>query len=226
MKKIIALVLAMVMVLSFAACSNDAGSENAGEYSVAMVTDYGDINDQSFNQTTYEACKEFCEAEGLKLEYFKPASDSDDDRIAQIENAIDQGYNVIVLPGYAFANAIIGTADNYPDVYFVGLDVSEYDLTAGGWTIPENVYCAVYQEELCGYMAGYAAVKLGYTELGYCGGMAVPAVLRFGYGFLQGVDAAAAETGADVTVLWGFANQFYGDADVTAVMDTWYGEGT
>ena len=225
MKKIIALVLAMVMVLSFAACGNE-GNENAGDYAVAMVTDYGDITDQSFNQTTYEACKEFCEAEGVNFSYFKPASDSDEDRIAQIENAIDQGYNVIVLPGFAFANAIIATAGNYPEVKFVALDVAEGDLTGGGWTIPENVYSAVYQEELSGYMAGYAAVKLGYTELGYCGGMAVPAVLRFGYGFLQGADAAAAETGADVNVVWGFANQFYGDADVTAVMDTWYGEGT
>ncbi|MBR3952969.1 MAG: BMP family ABC transporter substrate-binding protein [Oscillospiraceae bacterium] len=225
MKKIIALVLAMVMVLSFAACGNE-GNENAGDYAVAMVTDYGDITDQSFNQTTYEACKEFCEAEGINFTYFKPASDSDEDRIGQIENAIDQGYNVIVLPGYAFANAIIATADNYPEVKFVALDVSEFDLTGNGWTIPENVYSAVYQEEISGYFAGYAAVKLGYTELGYCGGMAVPAVLRFGYGFLQGADAAAAETGADVNVVWGYANQFYGDADVTAVMDTWYSEGT
>ena len=239
MKKIIALLLALVMMLSLAACGNEpevedpadvengeVNEEPALEMAVAMVTDYGDITDQSFNQTTWEACKEFCEAEGIDLEYFKPASDSDDDRIAQIENAIDQGYNVIVLPGYAFANAIIGTADSYPEVYFVGLDVSEFDLTSGGWTIPENVYCAVYQEELCGYMAGYAAVKLGYTKLGYCGGMAVPAVLRFGYGFLQGVDAAAVEEGVDVSVVWGYANQFYGDADITAVMDTWYGEGT
>ena len=191
-----------------------------------MVTDYGDITDQSFNQTTYEACKEFCEAEGLNFEYFKPATDSDDDRIAMIENAIDSGYNVVVLPGFAFANAIIATADNYPEVKFVALDVSEFDLTGNGWTIPENVYSAVYQEEISGYFAGYAAVKLGYTKLGYCGGMAVPAVLRFGYGFLQGADAAAVETGADVSVVWGYANQFYGDADITAVMDTWYGEGT
>jgi basic membrane protein A len=143
-----------------------------------------------------------------------------------IENAIDSGYNVVVLPGFAFANAIIATADNYPEVKFVALDVSEFDLTGNGWTIPENVYSAVYQEEISGYFAGYAAVKLGYTKLGYCGGMAVPAVLRFGYGFLQGADAAAVETGADVSVVWGYANQFYGDADITAVMDTWYGEGT
>ena len=225
MKKIIALLLALVMMLSLAACGNEE-ENTVSDVAVAMITDYGDITDQSFNQTTYEACKEFCEAEGINFEYFKPASDSDDDRIAMIENAIDSGYNVVVMPGFAFANAIIATADNYPEVKFVALDVAEGDLTGGGWTIPENVYSAVYQEEISGYFAGYAAVKLGYTKLGYCGGMAVPAVLRFGYGFLQGADAAAVETGADVSVVWGYANQFYGDADITAVMDTWYGEGT
>jgi basic membrane protein A len=225
MKKLFALLLALVMMLSLAACGSSEET-TVSDVAVAMVTDYGDITDQSFNQTTYEACKEFCEAEGLNFEYFKPATDSDDDRIAMIENAIDSGYNVVVLPGFAFANAIIATADNYPEVKFVALDVSEFDLTGNGWTIPENVYSAVYQEEISGYFAGYAAVKLGYTKLGYCGGMAVPAVLRFGYGFLQGADAAAVETGADVSVVWGYANQFYGDADITAVMDTWYGEGT
>ena len=225
MKKLFALLLALVMMLSLAACGSSEET-TVSDVAVAMVTDYGDITDQSFNQTTYEACKEFCEAEGLSFEYFKPATDSDDDRIAMIENAIDSGYNVVVLPGFAFANAIIATADNYPEVKFVALDVSEFDLTGNGWTIPENVYSAVYQEEISGYFAGYAAVKLGYTKLGYCGGMAVPAVLRFGYGFLQGADAAAVETGADVSVVWGYANQFYGDADITAVMDTWYGEGT
>ena len=225
MKKIFALLLALVMMLSLAACGSSE-ENTVSDVAVAMITDYGDITDQSFNQTTYEACKEFCEAEGLSFEYFKPVSDSDDDRIAMIENAIDSGYNVVVMPGFAFANAIIATADNYPEVKFVALDVSEFDLTGNGWTIPENVYSAVYQEEISGYFAGYAAVKLGYTKLGYCGGMAVPAVLRFGYGFLQGADAAAVETGADVSVVWGYANQFYGDADITAVMDTWYGEGT
>ena len=71
-------------------------------------------------------------------------------------------------------------------------------------------------------MAGYAAVKLGYTHLGFLGGMAVPAVVRYGYGFVQGADAAAAETGAAVTVEYAYGNQFYGDADITAYMDNWY----
>ena len=197
----------------------------AAEYSVAMITDYGDITDQSFNQTTYEACKEYCEANGLQFNYFKPAGDSDAERVAMIESAIDEGYNVVVMPGYAFAGAIKETADTYPDVTFIALDVGAGDL-GDDYTLPSNLYCAVYQEELCGYMAGYAAVKLGYTKLGFLGGMAVPAVVRYGYGYVQGIDAAAKELGITVDLKYAYGNQFYGDGDITAAMDTWYQGGT
>jgi len=225
MKRIFALLLALAMVFCLAACgeTKDAASD-AAKVSVAMITDYGDITDQSFNQTTYEACKEFCEAKSVNFNYFKPASDSDDDRIAMIEKAIDEGYTVIVTPGYAFANALKATATDNADVTFIALDVSAGDF--GDYELPANLYSAVYQEELCGYMAGYAAVKLGYTKLGFLGGMAVPAVVRYGYGFVQGADAAAAETGAAVEMNYAYGNQFYGDADITAAMDTWYQAGT
>jgi basic membrane protein A len=228
MKKILALILTLVMALSLVACGEKpVETPDEPEYKVAMVTDYGDITDQSFNQTTYEACKAFADANGVKFTYYKPAGDSDAERIAMIEKAIDEGYNVVVMPGYAFAPAIAATAPQYADVSFIALDVSEYDLTSAGLeTIPANLYSAVYQEELCGYMAGYAAVKLGYTKLGFLGGMAVPAVVRYGYGFVQGADAAAAETGAEVSMNYAYGNQFYGDADITAAMDTWYGAGT
>ncbi|MBR0211040.1 MAG: BMP family ABC transporter substrate-binding protein [Oscillospiraceae bacterium] len=239
MKKFLALMLALVMVLSLAACGGNTNTEttepvtDGGEevaevaMKVAMITDYGDITDQSFNQTTYEAAKAWSEANGVEFNYFKPASDSDDDRVAMIEKAIDEGFNVIVMPGYAFAAAIAKTAPEYSDVTFVALDVSEYDLTTAGLaTLPANLYSAVYQEELAGYMAGYAAVKLGYTKLGFLGGMAVPAVQRYGYGFVQGADAAAAADGkTDVAIKYAYGNQFYGDADITAAMDTWYADG-
>ena len=196
------------------------------EYAVAMITDYGDITDQSFNQTTYEACKAFAEANGVDFQYFKPAGDNTADRVAMIESAVDQGYNVIVMPGYAFGAAIAETAPKFSDVKFIALDVSAGDL-GEGFEVPANLYCAVYQEELCGYMAGYAAVKLGYKNLGFLGGMAVPAVQRYGYGFVQGVDAAAAELKlTDVKVNYAYGNQFFGDADITAAMDTWYAGGT
>ena len=235
MKKFLAMILALVMALSLVACGDkkddtktddNQGDTNETTYKVAMITDYGDITDQSFNQTTYEACKAFADANKIEFSYFKPAGDNTADRVAMIESAIDQGYNVIVMPGYAFGGAIVETAPNFPDVKFIALDVSAGDL-GEGFVIPANLYCAVYQEELCGYMAGYAAVKLGYKNLGFLGGMAVPAVQRYGLGFVQGVDAAAAELKlTDVKVNYVYGGQFFGDADITAVMDTWYAGGT
>lgn len=226
--------------------AGDGAQAEAGDYSVAMITDYGDITDQSFNQTTYEACKAFCEMNGIDFQYYKPSADSTADRIASVELAIDDGYNVIVMPGYAFGGTIAEISGDYEDIKFVALDVAagdlleagvalageEYDYNPANWNVEDyvymdNVYCAIYQEELSGYMAGYAAVKLGYKNLGFLGGMAVPAVIRFGYGFVQGVDAAAVELGlTDVEVKYAYGNQFYGDADITAAMDTWYADGT
>ena len=238
MKKFLALMLALVMALSLVACGQKNQDSNGTydtdkdtdvtdvAYKVAMITDYGDITDQSFNQTTYEACKAFAEANGVDFQYFKPAGDNTADRVSMIESAVDQGYNVIVMPGYAFGAAIAETAPKFSDVKFIALDVSAGDL-GEGFEVPANLYCAVYQEELCGYMAGYAAVKLGYKNLGFLGGMAVPAVQRYGYGFVQGVDAAAAELKlTDVKVNYAYGNQFFGDADITAAMDTWYAGGT
>ena len=230
MKKFLALLLAAVMTLALVACggkdNGDANNDGKKTEKVAMITDYGDITDQSFNQTTYEACKAFAEANGVDFQYFKPAGDNTADRVAMIESAVDQGYNVIVMPGYAFGAAIAETAPKFSDVKFIALDVSAGDL-GEGFEVPANLYCAVYQEELCGYMAGYAAVKLGYKNLGFLGGMAVPAVQRYGYGFVQGVDAAAAELKlTDVKVNYAYGNQFFGDADITAAMDTWYAGGT
>ena len=260
MKKFLALTLALVMSLSLVACGDkktddtktdapdqtEQPAENEGAYKVAMITDYGDITDQSFNQTTYEACKAFAEDNDIEFNYFKPVGDNTADRVAMIEKAADEGYNVIVMPGYAFGGAIVEAAPEFPDVKFIALDVAagdlletavakageSYDYTPENWDLSKyvdmsNVYCAVYQEELCGYMAGYAAVKLGYKNLGFLGGMAVPAVVRYGYGFVQGVDAAAAAKGVEgVEVNYIYGGQFNGDGDITAVMDTWYSNGT
>ena len=229
MKKLISMLLALVMILSLAACGGNGGenkpADPAIEYKVAMITDYSDITDQSFNQTSYEGCRAYCEPNGIDFNYFKPLQDNDAERIAMVDAAVSEGYNIIVLPGFAFGPTIVECADIYPDVKFIALDVGAGDL-GEGYEVPENVYCAVYQEELAGYMAGYAAVKLGYKHLGFMGGMAVPAVVRFGYGYMQGIDKAAAELGIqnEIVLDYIYANAFSGDADITAVMDTWYQE--
>ena len=255
MKKFFALLLSLAMVLALVACGQKDPTPDTPdtpddpqtkvEYKVAMITDYGDITDQSFNQTTYEACKAFAEDNSIEFSYFKPAGDNTADRVAMIEKAVDEGFNVIVMPGYAFGGAIVEAAPEFPDVKFIALDVAAgdlletavakagetYDYTPENWDLNKyvdmsNVYCAVYQEELCGYMAGYAAVKLGYKNLGFLGGMAVPAVIRYGYGFVQGADAAAQELGQNIEINYFYGGQFYGDANITSRMEGWYSNGT
>ena len=249
-KRLIAVLLAGMMAFSLAACggssdsSTDGGKkeDTSGEnMQIAMITDSGDITDQSFNQTTYESCKAWSEKNDVEFNYYKPESDSDEARNASVDQAVADGANVVVMPGYMFAGTVVAQSENYPDVKFVALDVGAGDICEKGvgegytynpddYNVADyyntaNVYCCTYQEELSGYMAGYAAVKLGYKHLGFLGGMAVPAVTRFGYGYVQGANAAAEELGiADqIEIEYVCGGQFYGDADITAYMDTWYG---
>lgn len=244
-RKIMAILLAAAITGSLAGCGStqDKNAADASEQKmkVAMVTDSGDITDQSFNQMTYEACKAWGKENDIEFNYYKPQSDSDEARTASVDQAVADGVNVIVLSGYVFAPTVIDESDLYPEVKFLALDVSAGDICEKGigegydynpdhynvtdYYNEDNVYCCTYQEELSGFMAGYAAVMLGYRHLGFLGGMSVPAVNRYGYGYVQGADAAAKELGItdEVQVEYVCGGQFYGDADITAYMDTWYG---
>ncbi len=252
MIKLFKLVLSGIMATSLVACSSSntegstATTSETTDMSVAMITDSGEITDKSFNQTTYEASKAWAEKNGADFKYYKPSADNTDARVQAIETAIAEGHNVIVMPGYLFAGSVVQCAKDYPDVKFIALDCSEgdlleagvtaageeYDYTPSNWDFDQyvdisNVYCAIYQEELPGYMVGYAAVKLGYTKLGFLGGMAVPAVMRYGYGFVQGADAAAEELGlTDVEIKYVYGGKFSEDPSIKATMDTWYADGT
>lgn len=244
-RKIMAVLLSAAMTGSLAGCGStqnkNAADASEEKMKVAMVTDSGDITDQSFNQMTYEACKAWGKENDIEFNYYKPQSDSDEARTASVDQAVADGANVIVLSGYVFAPTVIDESDLYPEVKFLALDVSAGDICEKGigegydynpdhynvtdYYNEDNVYCCTYQEELSGFMAGYAAVMLGYRHLGFLGGMSVPAVNRYGYGYVQGADTAAKELGItdEVQVEYVCGGQFYGDADITAYMDTWYG---
>lgn len=244
-RKIMAVLLAAAMTGSLAGCGStqnkNAADASEEKMKVAMLTDSGDITDQSFNQMTYEACKAWGKENDIEFNYYKPQSDSDEARTASVDQAVADGANVIVLSGYVFAPTVIDESDLYSEVKFLALDVSAGDICEKGigegydynpdhynvtdYYNEDNVYCCTYQEELSGFMAGYAAVMLGYRHLGFLGGMSVPAVNLYGYGYVQGADAAAKELGItdEVQVEYVCGGQFYGDADITAYMDTWYG---
>ncbi len=238
MKKLIALLLAMVMVFALAACGGqgedptEAGTKEPAEAivkKIALVTDVGTIDDESFNQACWQGTEAWAKANGVEYNYYQPTEDSTDARVLSVIQAINEGANVIVMPGYLFGATLLSVQDEYPNVYFIAVDVAAGDLTVDyvNYADPAaNTACVTFSEEQAGYLAGYAAVKDGYTKLGFLGGMAVPAVIRYGYGFVQGADAAAAEMNVNVDINYTYGGQFSGSPEITAKMEGWYQAGT
>ena len=238
MKKFAALALAGCMAVSLAACggsasstasstassaASEAGSEAASKITkVALTCDTGTIDDESFNQACWTAVSGYM---GDDCQYYIPEADaSDEDRETMIRQAVNDGADVIVCVGYLYGASLAWAADQYPDVKFIAIDVTQGDI--GTDAIPANCYCITFKEEQAGYLAGYAIAKDGKTKLGFLGGMAVPAVIRYGYGFVQGADAAAAELGQNIEINYFYGGQFYGDANITSRMEGWYSNGT
>ena len=135
-KRAAAFLLAGILSMSMlAGCGsgNDGQGDTANDVmKVAMITDSGDITDQSFNQMTYEACKAWGEENDIEFNYYKPQSDSDEARTASVDQAVADGANVIVLSGYVFAPTVIDESDLYPDIKFLALDVSAGDICEKG----------------------------------------------------------------------------------------------
>ena len=205
---------------SSAAASTAEGGEKIVK--VALTCDTGTIDDESFNQACWTAVSGYM---GDDCQYYIPEADaSDEDRETMIRQAVNDGADVIVCVGYLYGASLAWAADQYPDVKFIAIDVTQGDI--GTDAIPANCYCITFKEEQAGYLAGYAVVKDGKTKLGFLGGMAVPAVIRYGYGYVQGADAAAQELGTNIDINYFYGGQFYGDANITSRMEGWYSNGT
>jgi len=204
MKKLVSLLLAATLAVGcLVGCGGGQGNEGGNEggnnaakgYEIALVTDKGNIDDKSFNQGAWEGVVAYAEANKITHQYYKPEEASDEGYLAAIQLAVDGGAKVVVCPGYLFETAVFAAQTQFPDVKFILLDGEPHTADYATYKTESNVACVMYAEEEAGFLAGYAAVKEGMTTLGFEGGMAVPAVVAFGYGYLQGIEAAATEMG-------------------------------
>lgn len=260
MKKFLALILALVMALSLVACGEqkqpdiqepdntdpedtqtqtvvnaddiaDEMTSEDGKYEIAFVTDVGQLKDKSFNQGTFDGVKLYAAANGLSYKYYQPANGdqaTDDDRYDAMKAAADNGAKIIVCAGFMQGNALAKAAAEFTDVSFVFVD---------GWAMADadgnpltNTLGIAFQEEQCGYLAGYAVVKEGYTKLGFTGGGGGtnPACCRYGYGFVQGASAAAAELNEKVEMnySWLYGSSFSASPELQTMANGWYENGT
>lgn len=203
-----------------------ADSEQGNE--IALITDVGTIDDKSFNQGSWEGVEQFAKESGKTHKYYKPTEKSDAACITAIELAIKGGAKVIVCPGFLFEVPVFKMQSKYPDTKFILIDGAPHDVDKPV-EVTDNTRSIFYAEEQSGYLAGYAAVKDGYRKLGFMGGIAVPAVVRFGYGYIQGADAAAKELGLakdEVEIKYTYVGNFEATPENETKASSWFTGGT
>lgn len=202
-------------------------SETSDGYELALVTDLGTIDDKSFNQGAWEGMKKYAEENGISYKYYQPQEGTTDSYLETIGLAIEGGAKLVVCPGFLFEEPVYLAQDQYKDVHFILLDGEPHSGDYSEYRTEANVMPILFQEDEPGFLAGYAAVKDGYTKLGFLGGMAVPAVIRYGYGFAEGADYAAKEMGVDgIEIMYNYTGAFAATPEAQSMAASWYQNGT
>ncbi len=204
----------------------DSGTGNEGGAELALVTDLGTIDDKSFNQGSWEGLKKYGDENSISYKYYQPQEGTTSSYVETIGLAIEGGAKLVVCPGFLFEEPIYIVQDEYPDVTFILIDGEPHNGDNSDRKTNTNVLPILFQEDQAGFLAGYAAVKEGYTNLGFMGGMAVPAVIRYGYGYIQGAEAAAKEMNVPVTVTYHYTGNFDATPEAKAMAASWYKNGT
>lgn len=246
-KRILAVLMAAAMTAGLTACGGgggntetsaqapaaDGGSDQSssgssdGSFELALVTDLGTIDDKSFNQGAWEGMTKYAEENGISYKYYQPQEGTTDSYLETIGLAVEGGAKLVVCPGFLFEEPVYLAQDQYTDVKFILLDGEPHSGDYSEYRTNENVMPILFQEDQAGFLAGYAAVKDGYTKLGFMGGMAVPAVIRFGYGFIEGAEAAAAELGINgIEVMYTYTGAFAATPEAQSMAASWYQNGT
>lgn len=204
MKRVVLFVIGVILIAGvLTSCTKKSVTkteETTDLMLVGMVTDAGTIDDKSFNQGTWEGIKKAA-SEGLVSEkYLKPVGTTEADYIKEISNLYDAGYKFIVTPGFKFETSIYKSQERYPDAKFVLIDGFPH---AGDWNsvVGPNTVSIFFAEDESGFLAGVAtALQLDEGLAGFIGGMEIPAVQMFNWGFQRGLAYANNNFGTNVTI--------------------------
>ena len=232
MKKLLLALLSVAMLVSVTSCSKKDGGkadDSKKGFELALITDVGTIDDKSFNQGAWEGLEAYATEHGISHKYYKPTEKSDTACLQAIDLAVKGGAKVIVTPGFLFEVPIFQAQTKYPEIKFILLDGAPHAADSWDPSIESNTLSIFYAEQQAGFLAGYAAVIDGYRSLGFMGGMAVPAVVRFGHGFIQGADFAAYALGLAkdaVQIKYNYTGSFDATPEAQSKAASWYKDGT
>lgn len=207
----------------------DPGEEelplDGGSMPIALVTDASGVDVAGRNAVVWRSLQSFAIAFNYTVQLYTAADASQEALNAALTEAAQGGAIVVVCVGEALAVAVHELQGEYPTVGFLLLDAEPHSADYGDYTSESNVYSILFHEEQAAYLAGYAAVMEGYTDLGFLGGRAVPEAVRSCTGFLQGAEAAAYRQGLQVNVRTWYSGQENASEALTDMLSGWYSDG-
>lgn len=221
------ILLVSILASSLIGCSKEGEeTKEPQQAEIVLITDYGTVNDGSYNQGAWEGITSYCDENGITYNFYRPENTDKDSFLKTTKEAVNNGAKIVVCTGYLFEEAMFEAQKKYSDTYFILVDGAPHNEDYSDTTIRENVMAISFSEEQAGFLAGYAAVREGYTGLGFMGGKPIPSVIRYGYGFVQGADYAAIEMGVNVHVRYIYTDTYSEDPTVEEMAEAWFKDST
>ena len=206
--------------------TDDSADSEASSWDIVMITDYGTIKDGSYNQGAWEGLCRYADETGASVKYLEPKSADKAGFLEEIKNGVKNGATVVLCPGYLFEETVYEAQSKYSNVNFIILDGKPHNEDFSEEQIGNNTESICFAEEQAGFLAGYSAVRDGYTHLGFMGGIPEDSVIRYGYGFVQGADYAAIEMGVKINIRYVYMNTFTDEPIVESTANAWYQDDT
>lgn len=230
--------LVLLMAVSLSACgvkeeknrqqAEDNSAEESiskdGTYEIAFVSGEGELDDSGFHESSWEGIAEYADENRITYSYYRPAADTRQAREEAVRTATKKGAKIIISQGYPFEEVIAHMQNEYPKIQFLMLDAKPRKAGQKA-ELASNVHCILFREEEAGYLAGYAAVREGYTRLGFLGGKEIAPVQRYGSGFIQGAEYAAMEMEREITLKYQYTDTFLPSDEVKQKSKEWYEDG-
>ena len=227
------LAIVIFSLLGIQCASTNGNSQKTGSAELALISDGSTIETNAYIRGIWEGIIRYGSEKRVPYKFYLPAQPNEQAYMAVIDEAVSGGAKVIIAPGMNFEFPVYAAQDKYPDVKFILVDSVPHGLSAAGqpdaYRTGANTVGILYAEDQAGFLAGYAAVRDGCRKLGFMGGMAVPTVIRYGYGFIQGAEYAAMELNlkpGSVTVKYHYTGDFEASRQTQTLASSWYAEGT
>ena len=224
MKRIIAIMIIALILITGASCS----VKSTKLFEIALISPKMSLDSSTRSKEAYEAICEYATKHNISYKYYVPMEESESGIIGSIQLAVNSGAKIIVCCGISFEVPVYKLQEFYPNVKFIMIDAEPYNdkNPLQPETMAENTLSIFFNDAQAGFIAGYAMMKEGITNLGFVGGYSIPSNVNYGFGFIQGIEYGAKKFNIkDVKLNYHYTGDLNSNIEKHVMASSWYKDG-